>query len=996
MASVSREFVQAFPKLVAKDEYSSQIRSTNNADMLSHLFRVKGEPFSLKDRPQFDVLFEKTLYPDLIIMSGRQLGKCYRVSGNNLRDCYGAPLRNPKVGDRVLAFDGWKAVPAIVSNVFHPGKKKILRIFTDKGNELFVSPDHKIRQIDRFVSASELKVGSRIASIRRGGIFGDFKSEPGRIEATAYMIGDGCCTTWNFTSMCDFCIDEMCRISGPDTCRINGKKGTCAKEISLRKASPIRKWMQEDGLSGHLAYEKFIPDWVFRLSREDTIRFVSRLWATDGRVSNDSRGFADISYCTTSRELCRGVRSLLFKLGYMNSVRIKKSHYKRADGYLVRCRDAFIIRVETYASQKAFMDEVDVPGRPSTIIKDTYRNNNRDTLPKECNSIIKNLFKDLDHSKNGDSLYSRGLRATLKYPLSTAKLNRYIEHAEVMGLGDRAECHALKSLRDGDVYFDSVRSIEEVQDEECLDIEIDSYHNFILDNICVHNSMTLSRSEVFLPLCIPQFQLLYVAPLQEQTRRYSDLYLTEAIRSCPLAQMLQSNSMAGKFSDAKIISATGHQTFANGAGIQLTYAKTSADRARGIMADMIDFDEIQDQTDETVPIISESLTSSKFGCRRFTGTAKVTENYIESLWQKSSQCEWVMKCEHCGTWAIPTLDHGVLKMIGNDGLHCLHCGKRINVRNGQWIGGYEDRMYSFRGYHIPQVVCPAIVDDMNNWQKLLRKLTTGTLATFIQENLGISYSVGQRLLTRSHIKAQSILPSTKRLQEEVKTNPGRYSFIVAGIDWGGAELSSFTVITVIGIRPNGRIDTLWARRYRGYDPDEQMTDIAKICRFYNVVAVAADAGMGLDKNQILAKRFGLPIVQMQYTRQLKLFGKNQSHGRTNVVQCWTIDKVMALDTLFLAIRNGRIFFPKDGFDIYTDDLLSPYETTTEVGGMTHRLYLRNVSHPDDFCHALCFASMVAMKLLGLAIDDMIPESAFGGGLTNDDAPVDDRLDPKEV
>lgn len=509
-------------------------------------------------------------------------------------------------------------------------------------------------------------------------------------------------------------------------------------------------------------------------------------------------------------------------------------------------------------------------------------------------------------------------------------------------------------------------------------------------------SMTLSRSEVFLPISIPQFQLLYVAPLQEQTRRYSDLYLTEAIRSCPLAQALQSKAMAGVLSDAKIISATGHQTFANGGGIQLTYAKTSADRARGIMADMIDFDEIQDQTDETVPIISESLTSSKFGCRRFTGTAKVTENYIEALWQKSSMCEWVMKCEGCGTYAIPTLDMGVIKMIQADGMHCLHCGKRLNVRNGQWIAARPDRDFSFKGYHIPQVVCPAIVDDINNWQKLLRKLMTGTLATFIQENLGISYSVGQRLLTRQHIQRQSILPSTKTLQDEVKNNRQRYSFVVAGIDWGGAELSSFTVITVVGIRPDGRIDTLWARRYRGYDPDEQMVDIAHICRFYNVVAVAADAGMGLDKNQILSKRFGLPIVQMQYTRQLKLFGKNQSKGRTNVVQCWTIDKVMALDTLFLAIRNRRIFFPKDGFEIYTDDLLSPYETTTEVGGMTHRLYLRNVSHPDDFCHALCFACMVAMKLLGMAIDDMIPEEAFGRGETPDTAPIDDRLDPKEV
>lgn len=511
-------------------------------------------------------------------------------------------------------------------------------------------------------------------------------------------------------------------------------------------------------------------------------------------------------------------------------------------------------------------------------------------------------------------------------------------------------------------------------------------------------SMTLSRSEVFLPIQIPQFQLLYVAPLQEQTRRYSDLYLSEAIRSCALAQKLQTKKMARLLSDSKILTAVGHQTFGNGSGIQLTYAKTSADRARGIMADMIDFDEIQDQSDETVPIISESLTSSKYGCRRFTGTAKVTENYIETLWQKSSMCEWVMKCEGCGTWAIPTLDGGVLKMIGADGMHCLHCDKRLNVRNGQWIAAYPSRLYSFRGYHIPQVVCPAIVDDVNNWQKLLRKLTTGTLATFIQENLGISYSVGQRLLTRQDIRRQCRLPSTKTLQEEIRRNPGRYTYIVAGVDWGGAELSSFTVIVVIGIRPNGRIDVLWARRYRGFDPDEQMTDIAKICRFYNVTACFADAGMGLDKNQILSKRFGLPICQMQYTRQLKLFGKNRSTGRTNVVQCWTVDKVLALDVLFMAIKNGRVFFPSEEsfVETYTPDLLSPYEQTTEVGGITHRLYLRNQSQPDDFCHALCFACMGAMKLMGMSVDDMIPESAFGGGITNDEAPIDDRLNPKEI
>jgi len=504
-------------------------------------------------------------------------------------------------------------------------------------------------------------------------------------------------------------------------------------------------------------------------------------------------------------------------------------------------------------------------------------------------------------------------------------------------------------------------------------------------------SSSLSRSEIFNLLSIPEFQMLYVAPLQEQTRRYSDLYINEAIQSCPLAQSLQAKNMAGVLSDAKIISATGHKTFANGSGLQLTYAKTSADRARGIMADMIDFDEIQDQSGETLPIIQESLTSSeRYGCSRYTGTAKVVENLIEAKWQQSSQCEWVMKCSHCSYHNIPNLDGKVLNMIQADGMHCIHCGKKLNVVEGQWIPAYPNRMKSFRGYHIPQVICPFIVNNRNNWDKLLHKLMNGVLATFIQENLGISYSVGQRLLTQADIVKQCCLPDIKTLQEDL----GRYSYTVMGVDWGGAELQSFTVTTVIGIRPDGRIDVLWAKRYRGFDPDEQLVDIAKTCRFYNCAAVAADLGMGMDKNLILTKRFGLPMVQMMYTRQNKLFGKNRSAGATNRVQCWTIDKVMALDVLFLSIKNGRIFFPKTGMEAFTPDLLSPYETTTDVGGLEHRLYLRSEGQPDDFCHALCFASMAAMRLMGMNVDDMIPGAAFGGGVVFG-KPDDNIINPYE-
>ena len=35
-------------------------------------------------------------------------------------------------------------------------------------------------------------------------------------------------------------------------------------------------------------------------------------------------------------------------------------------------------------------------------------------------------------------------------------------------------------------------------------------------------------------------------------------------------------------------------------------------------------------------------------------------------------------------------------------------------------------------------------------------------------------------------------------------------------------------------------------------------------------------------------------------------------------------------------------------------------------------------------------------MLGLAVDDMIPAEAFGGGRVDDEAPKDDRLNPKEM
>ena len=364
----------------------------------------------------------------------------------------------------------------------------------------------------------------------------------------------------------------------------------------------------------------------------------------------------------------------------------------------------------------------------------------------------------------------------------------------------------------------------------------------------VSKSKSLSYSESFDCISTPYLQLLYVAPLQSQAQRYSTLYVKEAIQSCPFALKLQQKELEGVLADSKIMKAVGHQSFANGAGLQLMYAKTSPDRARGIMADRVDFDEIQDQLFDTVPIISQSLKASKYGIRKFTGTAKTLDNTIERLWQQSSKREWVIKCEHCGYENIPTKDGRIMDMPQPDGVHCVNprCRGRLNVRNGRWIAFAPERDNTFRGFHIPQIVVPFMVEHPGRWAQIWKDIQKLPESLVMQEVFGISESTGSRIIDETHIRKQSTLPSMNILRD----NLDRYVMRLSGVDWGGAEENSFTVHVIIGVRIDGRVDVLYAQRYHAFDPDRMFQNIAKAHHLYRCGACLDSDSLVLVKNHL--------------------------------------------------------------------------------------------------------------------------------------------------
>lgn len=506
-------------------------------------------------------------------------------------------------------------------------------------------------------------------------------------------------------------------------------------------------------------------------------------------------------------------------------------------------------------------------------------------------------------------------------------------------------------------------------------------------------SLNLSNSEVLDCIQIPHFQILYIAPLQSQAQRFSVQYLSQSIRSCPYAQFLQDAGLEGQLSDSKIIKAVFHNSFATGSGVQVGYAKTSADRLRGITVDRIDFDELQDQQYDNIPIVKESLTTSEWKVCRYTGTAKTLDNTIETFWRQSSRCEWVMKCDFCNHWNIPDDQDNCrcLRMVQADGMHCLRCGRRLNVRKGQWVPFSPDKMKSFRGYHISQVIVPANVENPHRWNEIIKKISTLPLTTIKNETLGISSSTGLRLITSDDITKYSCLPKMADLQ----TRLSDYVMTFGGLDWGGAEQTSFTVHTIIGMTRDGQLHVLYARRYMGFDPDSRLADIARAHQFYGCTLLAADYGMGFDMNVMLIRRFGIPVVQMQFTgNQRSLLRWSPRLG----YPCWTVDKVTALTTLFVAIKYGKFRFPCDEhFKLYTQDLLSPYEEVVDRGGIEKRQFVRDPAMPDDFAMALCFGSMAAFKAMYGDITELLPQHSFNPADALTGTPdVSTAMDPREM
>jgi len=444
------------------------------------------------------------------------------------------------------------------------------------------------------------------------------------------------------------------------------------------------------------------------------------------------------------------------------------------------------------------------------------------------------------------------------------------------------------------------------------------------------------------------FRSLFVTPTQKQTEVFSQDRITSPINYSEGLQIFAK----GPGTKDNVL----YKKFITGSDITLRYAFLSADRIRGVSADMLFIDELQDILTEVIPIIEEALSHSGYRWFRYSGTPKSHDNTIARYWEiLSTQNEWNIPCDSCGSFRAKTGAGRFWNIVGKhniglQGLVCSRCGKRIYADHpdAQWASNYaptDRRIY--QSFRIPQLITPWV-----RWHEVLHKLN-GYYGPqkFYNEVLGQAYDSGEKPLT-SEIIQQYCLDGVS-LNKPAKFNPSIAHY--AGIDWGTGE-NSYTVITIGGYYGDV-FRVVYARRFEGEEADGEVTMhiIANLIRKWKCVTIGADYGGGMDRNPKLLRTFGYKRVLLyQYAGPKDKIMFQPTLGR------FMLRRTEILYDLIETIKKGEFRFPRwpEWREPFANDMVSMY---SEFNESRNCVVLNKVpGATDDTLHSLLYCFLASM------------------------------------
>jgi replicative DNA helicase len=404
-------------------------------------------------------------------------------------------------GFHVLALDRstWRLEPRRVERAFATGHKPVFRVVTRLGRRIRATANHRFLAFDGWRRLDDLASGTKIALPRR--LPGPKTPSLSDIELAllGHLIGDGCTLprhsiqyTTREPELAELVVSLSEVVFGEAVRpRIRPERTwlqvylTASEHLARGKRNPVAAWLDELAAFGFRAPEKRVPAQVFRQPASGIATFLRHLWATDGCLrAGTGRQYPVIRFDTTSPGLAADVVSLLLRLDVTAKVRKVEMGAKGLASHRVD--------ITGKHDQLRFADLVGAVGsrRRGELAAIRRRhesrrsNTNRDVIPREAwRSLVVPAMAT-------SATTSRALQAAIGTSYCGSTLYRTgIGRERAATVAEVIDCEELRSLAASDVYWDEIVSVEHDGDEDVYDLTIEGLHNFVAEDVMVHNSI---------------------------------------------------------------------------------------------------------------------------------------------------------------------------------------------------------------------------------------------------------------------------------------------------------------------------------------------------------------------------------------------------------------------------------------------------------------------------------------------------------------------------
>jgi DNA polymerase III subunit alpha len=386
--------------------------------------------------------------------------------------------------------------------IMQNGVKSVYKLRTSLGKEITATGNHPFLTLNGWKNLEDLQVGERIASPARLPIAGQNVWEQHKLITLGWVLSEGntChpCGVYIYTNN-QTMVDDVIRAAQmfentQPTVKQRADRndvfdiylGTGKRGSASGGKSGARLWLETLNIVGQNAVQKEFPKEAFSLHNENIAVILGRYWSGDGFIAAE-QNFTPYA-ATSSPTLAKQLQHLLLRFGVVSRVSEKTFTYKEG-------RTGYTVHVVGRRSVEKFLEHIapHMVGRDRQLgclreyLAHTPANlESIDTLPPEIKFWVK-AEKDKSGLTWAEIEEQSGVCVKELYgDLKPHK--KGFRRETIRKLAAFFDSDELRQACSENIFWESVVSVEAAGEQMTYDLEIERTHNFVANDIIVHNS----------------------------------------------------------------------------------------------------------------------------------------------------------------------------------------------------------------------------------------------------------------------------------------------------------------------------------------------------------------------------------------------------------------------------------------------------------------------------------------------------------------------------